>query len=137
MIVTRADLSIRMKTVGGPVQVGTPTDFIVYVENRGSNMANESQIEIQLPEGLRPSRPEEGIVDKASNVVKFSDANLKPGETREFKFSALAVSEGEQIVRSMLRADGSEQRIIAENSVFVYQPTQARVSESLTPAFTR
>ncbi len=137
MIVTRADLSIRMKTVGGPVQVGTPTDFIVYIENRGSNMANESQIEIQLPEGLRPSRPEEGIVDKAANVVKFSDANLKPGETREFKFSALAVSEGEQIVRSMLRAEGSEQRIIAENSVFVYQPTQARVSESLTPAFTR
>jgi len=33
MIVTRADLSIRMKTVGGPVQVGTPTDFIVYSSN--------------------------------------------------------------------------------------------------------
>ncbi len=137
IIATRADLSIRMKNIGGPVQVGSETEFVVIVENRGSNMASDMEIQIQLPEGLRPNQPEEGIIDEASNSILFSDSNLSPGKTREFRFSAIGIEKGEQIVRSSLQSVGSEQRIISENSIFVYEPTQARVSESLSPQVPR
>jgi len=137
MIATRADLSIRMKNVGGPVQVGSETEFIVIVENRGSNVASDMEIQIQLPEGLRPKQPEEGIIDETTNSILFSDSNLSPGKTREFRFSAIGTVKGEQVVRSSLQSIGSEQRIISENSIYVYEPTQARVSESLSPSVPR
>lgn len=137
IIATRADLSIRMKNVGGPVQVGAETEFVVIVENRGSNTASNMEIQIQLPEGLRPKQPEEGIIDDTSNSILFSDSNLAPGKTREFKFSAIGVQKGEQVVRSSLQSVGSEQRIISENSIYVYEPAQARVSESLSPNVAR
>jgi len=126
-----------MKNVGGPVQVGSETEFIVIVENRGSNVASDMEIQIQLPEGLRPKQPEEGIIDETTNSILFSDSNLSPGKTREFRFSAIGTVKGEQVVRSSLQSIGSEQRIISENSIYVYEPTQARVSESLSPSVPR
>ena len=137
IIATRADLSIQMRNIGGPVQVGSETMFVVEVANRGSNIANDMEIEVQLPAGMRPANPKDGVVDETSNSILFADSDLRPGKTREFKFSAIGVQKGEHVVRSSLETVGSKQRISVENSVYVYEPAQARVSESLQPAIPR
>ena len=137
VIATRAELSIQMQNIGGPVQVGSEATFVVVVENRGSSVANDMEIEVQLPQGMRPASPKDGIVDEDSNSILFADSELRPGKVREFKFSAVGVQKGEHVVRSSLESVGSKQRIIVENSVFVYEPAQARVSESLQPAIPR
>lgn len=137
IIATRADLSIQMKNIGGPVQVGSEADFVVMIENRGSNIASDMEIEILLPAGMRPSSPEEGVVDQNANSILFSDSDLKPGKVREFRFTATGVEKGEHIVRSSLRSGSSQQRVIVENSVYVYEPVQARVSERVSPAIPR
>lgn len=137
VIATRADLSIQMQNIGGPVQIGSETTFVVVVENRGNNVANDMEIEVQLPAGMKPASPKDGVVDDQANSILFADSDLKPGKTREFRFSATGVQKGEHIVRSSLQTVGSKQRIIVENSVYVYEPAQARVSESLSPAIPR
>ncbi len=137
VIATRAELSIQMQNIGGPVQVGSETTFVVVVENRGSLVANDMEIEVQLPSGMRPGNPKDGIVDEGANSILFADSDLRPGKTREFKFSAVGVEKGEHVVRSSLESVGSKQRIIVENSVYVYEPAQARVSELLSPATAR
>ncbi|QEG20239.1 COG1361 family protein [Mariniblastus fucicola] len=137
VIATRAELSIQMQNVGGPVQVGSEATFVVIVENRGSSVANDMEIEVQLPAGMQPASPRDGVVDDDANSILFADSELPPGKTREFKFSAVGVEKGEHIVRSSLESVGSKQRIIVENSVFVYEPAQARVSESLQPSIPR
>ena len=137
MIATRAELSIQMQNVGGPVQVGSEATFVVIVENRGSSIAKDMEIEVQLPAGMRPANPKDGVVDQDSNSILFADSELRPGKVREFKFSAIGVQKGEHVVRSSLESVGSKQRITVENSVFVYEPSQARVSELLQPAIPR
>ena len=137
MIATRAELGIQMKNIGGPVQVGTEATFVVMVENRGSSTANDLEIEVQLPAGVEAVNPKGGIADKDANKILFSDSSLAAGKTREFRFSALGVARGEHIVRSSLETPNSKQRILVENSVFVYEPAQARVSESLQPTIPR
>lgn len=137
MIATRAELSIQMRNIGGPVQVGNEATFVVIVENRGSSLAKDMEIEVQLPTGMRPASPRDGVVDEDANSILFADSELRPGKVREFKFSAVGVQKGEHVVRSSLESVGSNQRIIVENSVFVYEPTQARVSESLSPSIPR
>jgi hypothetical protein len=134
IIATRANLSIQMQNIGGPVQVGSETTFVVEVENRGSLVANDMEIEVQLPAGMRPANPKDGVVDENANSILFADSDLRPGKTRKFKFSAIGVEKGEHVVRSSLATVGSKQRIIVENSVYVYEPAQARVSESLQPS---
>lgn len=134
IIATRANLSIQMQNIGGPVQVGSETTFVVEVENRGSLVANDMEIEVQLPAGMRPANPKDGVVDESANSILFADSDLRPGKTRKFKFSAIGVEKGEHVVRSSLATVGSKQRIIVENSVYVYEPAQARVSESLQPS---
>ena len=137
IIATRAELSIQMQNIGGPVQVGNEATFVVIVENRGSSVASDMEIEVQLPQGMRPATPRDGVVDDDANSILFADSELSPGKTREFKFSAVGVEKGEHIVRSSLESVGSKQRIIVENSVFVYEPAQARVSEKLQPVVPR
>lgn len=137
LIATRANLSIQMQNIGGPVKVGTETTFIVVVENRGNNVANNLEIEVQLPKGMRPANPKDGVADEQANAILFADSDLQPGKTREFRFTAIGVEKGEHIVRSALQTAGSKQRIIVENSVYVYEPAQARVSESLSPLLER
>lgn len=137
VIATRAELSIQMQNVGGPVQVGNEATFVVVVENRGSSVASDMEIEVQLPAGMRPASPQDGVVDEDTNSILFADSELRPGKVREFKFSAVGVQKGEHVVRSSLESVGSKQRIIVENSVFVYEPVQARVSESLQPSIPR
>jgi len=137
VIATRAELSIQMQNIGGPIQVGNEATFVVVVENRGSSVANDMEIEVQLPAGMKPASPRDGVVDEESNSILFADSELRPGKIREFKFSAVGVEKGEHVVRSSLESVGSKQRIIVENSVFVYEPAQARVSESLQPSIPR
>jgi len=137
VIATRAELSIQMQNIGGPVQVGSEASFVVVVENRGSSLANDLEIEVQLPAGMRPASPKDGIVDEDANSILFADSELSAGKTREFRFSAMGVEKGEHIVRSSLESVGSKQRITVENSVYVYEPAQARVSESLSPSIPR
>ena len=131
MIATRAELSIQMKNIGGPVQVGNEATFVVMVENRGSSLANDLEIEVQLPAGMRPASPKDGVVDHDTNSILFADSALAAGKSREFRFSAVGIAKGEHIVRSSLETVDTKQRIIVENSVFVYEPAQARVSESM------
>lgn len=137
VIATRAELSIQMQNIGGPVQLGNEATFVVVVENRGSSVASDMEIEVQLPAGMKPASPRDGVVDEDSNSILFADSELRPGKVREFKFSAIGVEKGEHVVRSSLESVGSKQRIIVENSVFVYEPAQARVSESLQPTIPR
>ena len=110
---------------------------MVVVENRGSSMAKELSIEVQLPAGMRPTSPKNGVVDEDTNTILFAESALAAGKSREFRFSAVGVARGEHIVRSSLETVASKQRIIVENSVFVYEPAQARVSESLQPTVPR
>jgi len=138
-IAARADLSIDMANNSGPVQVGSKATFDVNVVNKGSQSASEVEVTIELPPSLMVVAKDNSglVVDESSNSITFLSSQVKAGKKLSFTFSALGVAKGEHIVRSALKASGSERRIIVEESVFVYETNESRVSENLTPVFPR
>ena len=135
----RADLSIDMANNSGPVQVGSKASFDVNVVNKGSQSASDVEVVIELPPSLMVvAKDNTGVVvDEAANSISFLSSQVKPGKKLSFAFTALGVAKGEHIVRSALKAGGSERRIIVEESVYVYETNESRVSENLKPVFPR
>ena len=137
VVSTRAELSVDTSVMGGPIQVGDEANFLVRIENRGTQVAKDIRVQVEIPQTMRPVDQVDGFVEESQNSILFMENALKPGDTREFKFSTLGVAAGEQVVRTILQTESSQQRIITENSVYIYEPVQARVSESLTPSIPR
>lgn len=131
-VVTRADLSVRIKNLTGPVQVGGKAEFLVEVENQGSRSANKVNVNIALPESLMPVNDHKVSVEQAENGIAFVEPVVQPGQKVSFKFTTVGVVEGEHVVRSILQADGSLRQVISEDTVLVYEVDEARVSESLS-----
>jgi len=134
-IVTRADLSVRIKNVTGPVQVGTKAQFQVVVENNGSQQAEDVNVRIVLPESLMAV--DDNQVANADSSIAFEEPMVAPGQKVTFNFTAVGVTKGEHVVRSVLEAEGTQRQIIAEDMVYVYDVAQTRVSEAISPAVIR
>ena len=134
-VVTRADLSVQITNLTGPVQVGAKAEFLVTVENKGSRRASDVGVEIALPESLMPVK--DGDVVQNTSSIQFQEPLVGAGQKTTFKFAAVSVASGEHVVRSVLQADGSERKIIAEDTIYVYEVDQTRVSESISPAVPR
>ena len=136
-VASRADLSINMKNDGGPVRIGGKATFDVIIENRGSSSASDIEVAIELPESLMPVKNANVFVDEGANKITFIDSELARGEKRSFKFEVVGVAKGEHVVRSVLKTSDSERRVIVEDSVYVFETNEARVSENLSPVMPR
>lgn len=136
-ITTRANLNVELKNNSGPVQVGGKAIFAVELANNGSRKAVDVNVKVQLPESLRAVTPDSQKVSIDGNTVSFIEPQIGPGRKVSFQFSAVGLESGEHIVRTETQIEGSERRVIAENTVFVYDIDEARVSESLKPSFER
>ena len=133
----RADLSLRLSDGGEPVGIGAKSEFTIEVANHGSTIANQVNVQIQLPEALMAVSQENYTIDPSGSFLQFNSIDIAPGRTETLKFKVVAVSEGEHIVRGTVSIEGSSQTISSENSIFVFESQNAKVSESLTPEIRR
>ena len=134
-VTTRANLSVALKNNSGPVQVGGKAIFAVELANDGSRKAVDVNVKVELPETLRAVTSDSQKVSIDGNIVSFVEPQIAPGRTVSFQFSAVGLKSGEHVVRTETQIEGSERRVIAEDTVFVYDIDEARVSESLKPSF--
>ena len=137
MIATRPDLSLSVKNQSGPIQVGGEAQFLIKVENKGSSSAENVSIVVELPESFTANQQDGVELFGFGNAVNFQDAKIEPGQKHEFVFSAIANSKGEYTFRGVLATAGTERKITVEDSVYVYEVSEMRVSESLSPAIPR
>jgi len=110
-------------------------EFVVTVENKGSRRAGDVGIQVALPDSLMPVKDDQDIAQ--GNSLVFQEPQVAPGQKVTFKFAAVGVTSGEHVVRSVLQADGSERKVIAEDTIYVYEANQTRVSESISPVIPR
>lgn len=132
-VTTRANLSVALKNNSGPVQVGGKAIFAVELANDGSRKAVDVNVKVELPASLRAITSDSQKISIDGNTVSFIEPQIGPGRTVSFQFSAVGLESGEHVVRTETQIEGSERRVIAEDTVFVYDIDEARVSESLKP----
>jgi uncharacterized membrane protein len=132
-VTTRADMSIRVRNESGPVQVGGKAQFVVEVENKGSRRAEGIAVNVKLPETLNAVE-DENTFGATPGTLMFTESAVAPGQTIKFKFSAIGVTAGEHVVRGLLESNNSARQMIAEDTIYIYEVDEARVSESASPA---
>ena len=133
----RADLSVRLSDGGEPVGIGSKSEFTIEVANQGSTIANQVNVQVQLPSALMAVNQENYSIDPSGNFIQFNSLDIPPGKAKTLKFKVVAVTEGEHIVRGSVSIEGSTQTISSENSIFVFESQNAKVSEALTPEVRR
>jgi uncharacterized repeat protein (TIGR01451 family) len=136
-VATRADVSINISTDSGPVQIGAAAEFEIVVENKGSRSAEEVEIVVALPVALTPRVSEDYVVNEYDNTIKFSVGQIRNGQTKKFRFATVGSAQGEHVVRSQLSMAGSARKIIAEDSVYVFESDQSKVGQKLEPQIRR
>ncbi len=130
---THADVGINLINQNGPIEVGAQTEFIVKVENRGSRIANGVDVAIELAPSLMPVTSPVYEINELDNTIRFKPLEIPAGETKELKFTVAGVTQGEHVVRGIVKMADSARRLMTEDSVFVFEPDQSKVSESLKP----
>jgi uncharacterized repeat protein (TIGR01451 family) len=136
-VVTRAEMNMHVRNQTGPVQVGEKAEFSIAIENTGSRDADNVTVRVELPDTMMPVKQDGVTVDEFNRSFLFNKPSLAPGQRHEFKFSAVGAAGGEFVVRSVMENDSSQPNIIAEDTVFVYEVDEFRVSEALGPNFNR
>ncbi len=136
-VVTRAEMNMHVRNQTGPVQVGEKAEFSIAIENTGSRDADNVTVRVELPDTLMPVKQDGVTVDEFNRSFLFTKPSLAPGQRHEFTFSAVGAAGGEFVVRSVMENSSSQPNIIAEDTVFVYEVDEFRVSEALGPNVNR
>ena len=136
-VVTRAEINMNVRNQTGPVQVGEKAEFEVAIENTGSREANNVTVRVELPDTLMPVKQDGVTVDEFNRSFVFTKPNLEPGQKHEFTFAAVGAAGGEFVVRSVMENNNSQPNVIAEDTIFVYEVEEFRVSEALGPNLNR
>jgi len=114
-------------------EIYQPTTITVLVGNRGSNIAENVAITVDLPEGLEAMPADE--IQSEGNKLRFEPITLAIGEQRELTFQALARNAGEHTVRVSFQSEVMSRPLNAEGIAFVYDDkATAEVAERPTPA---
>ena len=136
-ILGRADLSIRVTDTGAPVGIGSKSEFFVEVANYGSINAEGVQVRVELPSALMPVNQPGYTIDPSGNFISFDNISVEAGKRQTLKFKVVAVTQGEHVVRGTVTQQGSVQSISSENSIFVFETENAKVSGALVPEIRR
>ena len=136
-ILGRADLSIRVTDMGEPVGIGAKSEFFVEVGNYGSINAENVQVRVELPSALMPVNQPGYTIDPSGNFITFDNISVEAGKRHTLKFKVVAVTQGEHIVRGTVTQQGSVNSISSENSIFVFDTENIKVSDALVPEIRR
>ena len=136
-VLARADLSIRVTDSGEPIGIGSKSEFAIEVANHGSTIAEQVTVQVELPSALMPVNQTGYSIDPSGNMISFRNFTIEAGKRKTLKFKVVAVAEGEHIVRGSVSLEGSAQSISSENSIFVFESENAKVSEALVPDLKR
>ena len=136
-VLTRAEINMHVRNQTGPVQVGEKAEFSIAIENTGSREADNVTVRVELPDTLMPVKQDGVTVDEFNRSFVFTKPSLAPGQSHEFTFSAVGATGGEFVVRSVMENSSSQPNTIAEDTVFVYDVDEFRVSEALGPNVNR
>lgn len=113
----RSNLKIDMCCENGQVQVGQTAELTIVLENRGTDVARDVVLQIDLPAGLRAIPCDDYQMD--AGRLMFQNMEIAPGETRTHCVKCTGAGAGEHVVRAQFKS-ATQRAIGVEDTVFVY-----------------
>ena len=137
MVSSRSDVSISIRDAGQPVGIGSRVDFSIELNNRGGRDASQSEVVVDLPPGLTPVAQKGYSINQSQNQILFQDVSIKANHTTTLRFTCAANQQGDHIVRSTFHTGDSSRGVSAEDSVFIFETRETKVSDALKPELRR
>ena len=134
---SRPDVSISIRDAGQPVGIGSKVDFTIELNNRGGRAAEQSEVVVDLPHGLSPVEQSGYVINQGQNQIMFQNVTVKANHTTTLRFRCAAREQGDHIVRGTIHMPGARQGVSAEDSVFVFESKETKVSDALKPELRR
>jgi len=134
---SRPDVSISIRDAGQPVGIGSNVDFTIELNNRGGRAAERSEVVVDLPRGLTPIDQSGYVINQGQNQIMFQNVTVKANHTTTLRFRCAAREQGDHIVRGTIHMPGARQGVSAEDSVFIFESKETKVSDALKPELRR
>jgi|GEM_PF-4277879 len=131
----RANLAVSVVQVENPAPVGLACQYLVVVENRGTEAASGIDARVELPAEWVVESSENCRV--ANGAAAFVVDSIAPGERREIAFVATCTVAGESLLRAVARHEETQYTASSENSMLLYQANARRVAETTEPRMIR
>ncbi len=133
-----ADLHLLMEDPVAPAAVGREVTYGLTLTNRGSKVANNVRVIAQFSEGVEPVRGEGCQARIAPGQLFFEPIKrLEPGQTIALKVIALADQAGMHRFRAEVRSEGTEQKLVQEESTQYLNRSGGRIASPPTQSVIR
>ncbi len=116
-----AELTFAITNPGGPIELGSETNYEIHVTNSGSKPDRNVRVQLQLPAGLElVSADSEAGTDGRGLVAFQPKAELAPAEEIKFGLRLRGVAPGTHIVKAVVVSEHSTVPVTKEESTVVY-----------------
>lgn len=116
------DIFFDIDDLVDPIEVGADTAYQLKIANQGTQLANNVQLQVELPNGVSPTAVEGNLQNQiAGQRVQFAPINnLKPGEQLTVIIRAKGQAPGDHRVVVTMQADGRLSAVTKEEITRVY-----------------
>ncbi len=131
----RANLAVSVVQLENPAPVGVTSQYVVVVENRGTEAANMIDVRVDLPAEWTAEGSD--ACKLANGSANFGIDSMAVGERKEIRFLATCTIAGESLLRAVARHDETQYTASSENSMLLFQADARRVAETAEPRLNR
>jgi uncharacterized repeat protein (TIGR01451 family) len=109
---------------GNPVEIGKQINYVITVENTGSQAANDVEIAVVVPPELRlvkVSGPSKETI-AGQNITFAKVSGVKPAQTLTYTIQVEGVKQGDVRFRAELRGETLTSPVLKEAPTTIYDP---------------
>ncbi len=116
------DVFFDIDDVVDHIEIGAETKYQLRVVNQGTKTATNVRLQLDLPNGLRPTKVDGGLQSQIQQQrVTFAPiTSMNPGDEIKVEVTAIGVIAGEHKIVATMQTDGRETSISKEETTQVY-----------------
>jgi uncharacterized repeat protein (TIGR01451 family) len=119
-VIPVAAMQLEVAGASGPVPVGTPTEYVITIRNRGTTTADDLELLGIFSDGLTPVGAEDSSAELSEHSIRIKPSAVSVGGEAHYIVTARAVESGNHQLRVELRSKTLGVKLAQELSAFFY-----------------
>ncbi len=116
-----SELSFSITNPGGPIELGSETNYEIKVNNSGSKADSNVRVQVLLPPGLELISSDGDAGTDGRGLIAFQPkSTLSPGSEQAYRIRVRGVAPGTHIVKAVVVSDLATTPVTKEESTVVY-----------------
>ena len=116
------DVFFDIDDVVDPIEIGSPTKYVIRVINQGTKTATNVRLQVDFPNGIQPVSVDGTLPSeiRGQQVLFAPITSMNPGDELKLTVNGKGVGPGDHRVAVHLQTDGRETNVTKEETTRVY-----------------